>query len=492
MEYILALDQGTTSSRTLLVDQKGKIASSSQKELTQFFPNPGWVEHDPEEIFQTQLETINEVITKSKVEAKNIVGLGITNQRETVVIWEKATGNPIHKAIVWQDRRTSEFCEELKRSGPFEKIRNITGLPIDPYFSASKIKWLLDKIDGARKRAENGDLLFGTIDSWLIWKLTKGKVHATDFTNASRTMLFNIQKLEWDNELLSLFNIPATILPTVQKSSANYGFFELGECLIPIAGVAGDQQASLFGQGCLEKGDLKNTYGTGCFLLMNNGNEFSLSSHGLVTTLACSLTNEPVYAYEGSVFVAGAAIQWLRDSLEIIKSANETDEMALSVEENELVLVPAFVGLGTPYWDADARGAIFGLTRDSGRAHFAKAALQSIAFQTKDIIEAMIKDGGIKPIKLKVDGGATANKYLMQFQADILDLEINCAFNQDTTALGAAYLAGIEVGLWSLGDILKFSKSGNSWHPKMAEKSRDFLYTKWKKAVGRTLGWLKN
>ncbi|MFT6867615.1 MAG: glycerol kinase [Cyclobacteriaceae bacterium] len=492
MKYILTLDQGTTSSRTLVVNQNGEIVSSSQKEFTQYFPKPGWVEHDADEIYQTQLETVADAINKSNVAIEDIVGIGITNQRETVVIWDKNTGVPIHPAIVWQDRRTTEYCEGLKEKGFFDQIREKTGLPIDAYFSGSKVNWLLNHVEEARAKAQKGELLFGTIDTWLIWKMTNGKSHVTDMTNASRTMLFNIKTLNWDTDLLSLFEVPEIMLPEVKSSANAFGFYELDGHQIPIGGVAGDQQAALFGQGCLQKGQAKNTYGTGCFMLMNQGPEFVLSENGLITTLACSLADEPVYAFEGSVFVAGAAVQWLRDGLEIIDTAEQTQDMAATTEDDELVIVPAFVGLGTPYWDMYARGAIFGITRDSGRAQFAKAALQAIAFQTKDVIEAMSKDGGVALEKLKVDGGATANEYLMQFQSDILDVEILRPDNAETTAMGAAYLAGLHVGLWNTKQISELSSKGTSYHSKMSEGQRSKLYSNWKKAVSRTLGWLKD
>lgn len=492
IKYILALDQGTTSSRSLLVNESGEIMGSSQRELKQYFPKSGWVEHDAEEIYETQLSTLLETIEKSYIKETDVLAIGITNQRETIVIWDKATGKPIHNAIVWQDRRTSDFCDILKEKGLEEEIRNKTGLPIDAYFSASKVNWMLDNIEGARESAVKGELILGTIDSWLVWKMTKGASHITDMTNASRTMLFNIQTLEWDEELLSIFDIPISMLPKVKPSSSGFGFFKLNGISIPITGIAGDQQAALFGQGCLNKGDIKNTYGTGCFLLMNQGIDFTLSDHGLVTTLACSTEEKAVYALEGSVFIAGAAIQWLRDGLEIIESAEETQKMAESIDEDEVIMVPAFVGLGTPYWDMHARGAVFGLTRDTGRNHFARAALQSMAFQTKDVVEAMILDGGSKPKSLKVDGGATANEYLMQFQSDILDVKIIRASNPETTALGAAYLAGLQVGLWKLEDIAEFASSGKSFTSRMSAKKREKLYSNWKKAISRTLGWLKD
>lgn len=489
MKYVLALDQGTTSSRSLIFDRQGSIVSTAQQEFKQYFPQSGWVEHDALEIYETQMKTLRQAV--DGIDIGEIGAIGITNQRETIIVWDKQTGEPIHKAIVWQDRRTAEFCEDLNKRGLFDVIREKTGLPIDAYFSATKVHWLLQNVDGAIERSRRGDLLMGTIDTWLIWKVTGGKSHLTDMTNASRTMLFNIKTLQWDDELLEIFGIPKSMLPEVVASSSHFGSYELDGYQIPISGVAGDQQAALFGQGCLEKGDAKNTYGTGCFLLMNQGRDFALSEHGLVTTLACSLDKKPVYAFEGSVFIAGAAVQWLRDGLEIIETASETQSLAESVDTDDVVLVPAFVGLGTPYWDMYARGAVFGLSRDTGRAHFAKAALQAIAFQTKDITQAMIKDGGLKPETLKVDGGATANEYLMQFQSDILDMEILRAKNAETTALGAAFLAGLQVGFWSLDDVSRLSNRGISYKPKMQEGKRNELYENWSKAVSRTLGWLK-
>ncbi|MEP0369388.1 MAG: glycerol kinase GlpK [Cyclobacteriaceae bacterium] len=489
MKYVLALDQGTTSSRSLIFDRQGSIVSTAQQEFKQYFPQSGWVEHDALEIYDTQMKTLRQAV--DRIDISEIGAMAITNQRETIVVWDKQTGEPIHKAIVWQDRRTAGFCEELKKRELFDTIREKTGLPIDSYFSATKVHWLLQNVEGAIERANKGDLLMGTIDTWLIWKMTGGKSHLTDMTNASRTMLFNIKTLQWDHELLEIFGIPKTMLPEVVASSSHFGNCELDGYQIPISGVAGDQQAALFGQGCMEKGDAKNTYGTGCFLLMNQGQDFALSEHGLVTTLACSLDEKPVYAFEGSVFIAGAAVQWLRDGLELIETASETQSLAESVDTDDVVLVPAFVGLGTPYWDMYARGAVFGLSRDTGRAHFAKAALQSIAFQTRDIIEAMVKDGGLKPETLKVDGGATANEYLMQFQSDILDMEILKAKNAETTALGAAFLAGLQIGFWSVDDVSRLSSRGISYKPKMQEGKRNELYGNWSNAVSRTLGWLK-
>ncbi|WP_258104430.1 glycerol kinase GlpK [Marinoscillum sp. MHG1-6] len=493
MPYLLALDQGTTSCRTIVVDRSGKIVASDQLEFTQYFPKAGWVEHDAEEIFDIQMKTLKGALDKAGITASDVQAIGITNQRETTLVWDKETGKPIHHAIVWQDRRTSDFCEELKSIGYEETIRTKTGLPIDAYFSASKLHWLLNYVEGAHEKAEAGNLLFGTMDTWLIWKMTRGQSHVTDHTNASRTMLFDIAASEWDETLLSLFAVPRSMMPAVKSSSEHFGIFKMDGVEIPISGVAGDQQAALFGQGCVEKGDVKNTYGTGCFVLMNQGNEMTSSDFGLVTTRACSLDSKPVYALEGSVFIGGAAVQWLRDGINIIDHAAETQEMAEQAQgEDELVLVPAFVGLGTPYWDMYARGAVFGLTRDTGREHFAKAALQAIAFQTRDVLDAMEKDSGLKVETLKVDGGATANDYLMQFQADLLDTPIAVSEHTETTALGAAYLAGLQVGFWNLEEVKRFSNSGRHFSPKMEESKRERLYSQWKKAVSRTLGWLKD
>ncbi|MDH5604196.1 MAG: glycerol kinase GlpK, partial [Cyclobacteriaceae bacterium] len=424
-KFIIALDQGTTSSRALLFDEKANPLAVEQREFNQIFPKPGWVEHDPLEIWNTQLSVLSSLIANNGVKAGEITAIGITNQRETLVLWDKQTGQPVFNAIVWQDKRTSKLCDHLKEAGWEQYVRENTGLVIDSYFSATKIKWLLDNVEGARKRAERGELLAGTIDTWLIWKLTGGASHVTDVTNASRTMIFNIKTLEWDKKLLEILDIPECILPEVRPSAGHFGDWTFQGVKIPVTGVAGDQQAALFGQTCFEKGSAKNTYGTGCFMLMNTGNVMQLSRNGLVTTIASQVGNEVQYALEGSVFVAGAAVQWLRDGLKVIKSAGETEALAESVKEShDVVVVPAFTGLGAPYWDMYARGAIFGLTRDTETKHLVKATLDSLAYQTKDILEAMQKDASVPLAALKVDGGAVANNYLMQFQADILGVEV--------------------------------------------------------------------
>jgi len=489
-KHIIALDQGTTSSRTVLFNEKGKIDGISQQETKQIYPKHGWVEQDPIEIYQTQLQTFKDVIKKKKIDSSNIAAIGITNQRETTVIWNKKTGKPIYNAIVWQDVRTTDICKDLKKQGLDNYVKKNTGLVIDSYFSATKIKWILDNVTNARKQAENGELLFGTIDTWLLWNLTNGKVHATDYSNASRTMLYNIKTLQWDNKLLKILGIPKNMLPQVKASSYHYGNFTLDEINIPITGIAGDQQAALFGQACFEIGDTKNTYGTGCFLLMNTGEKIQYSKNGLLTTIAWGINNKVYYALEGSVFIAGAAVQWLRDGLKIIDNAQETEFYANQIkEESSVYVVPAFSGLGAPYWDMDARGAIFGLTRGTGRNHLIKATLESIAYQSKDLINAMQDDSKVKLNSLKVDGGASANNYLMQFQADILDTNVERAEIIESTALGAAYLAGIGIGLWSKEDILKNRKIDKKFNPNMEKQKRDKLYKNWKKAIKRTMNW---
>jgi len=491
MKYIVALDQGTTSSRAILFDKEAKIAGVCQKEYTQHFPKPGWVEHDPEEIWSSQLEVFELLLKENNVSVNDIISIGITNQRETTLVWDKATGKPVHNAIVWQDKRTADYCEELKEQGLSDEIKGRTGLVIDSYFSGTKIKWILDNVDGVRERAEKGELLAGTIDTWLIWKMTNGQRHVTDQTNASRTLVYNINELSWDTELLNLLTIPASLLPEVLPSSSHFGDFEFGGKSIPINGVAGDQQAALFGQACFEKGEAKNTYGTGCFLLMNIGNTPVLSEHGLLTTVACSTDGQPTYAFEGSVFVAGAVVQWLRDGLNIIKSASETEEIAKSVQEEEVIIVPAFAGLGVPYWDSSSRGAIFGLTRDSSTKHLVKAALQSIAYQTKDIVEAIQEDTKVKMQNLNVDGGASMNDYLMQFQSDILGIQVDRPEIFESTALGAAYLAGLKSGTWTIEDLKKIRKTSKLFKPDLSLDARASLYSKWKDAVSRTLNWHK-
>lgn len=490
-KFIVALDQGTTSSRAVLFNSKGEIKGIAQREFRQIFPKPGWVEHDPLEIFDSQMSVFKQLLSGKKIKAKNIAAIGITNQRETTVVWNKNTGIPVCNAIVWQDKRTAEICETMKKKG-FEKyVKESTGLVIDAYFSGTKVKWILDNVKGARKKAENGELLFGTIDSWLIWKLTNGKVHATDYSNASRTMLFNIKTLKWDKKMLNALAIPESMLAEVKNSADNFGWFEMDGVKIPIAGVAGDQQAALFGQTCFEQGTAKNTYGTGCFMLMNTGKKLQYSKSGLITTIAWGLNGKVSYALEGSVFIAGAAIQWLRDGLKIIKSANDSESFAIEAENSEEVyVVPAFTGLGAPYWDMYARGAIFGLTRDTGRSHLIKATLESLAYQTKDVLDAMQNDSGIKLKKLQVDGGACANNYLMQFQSGILNAKIERPEIIESTALGTAFLAGISIGMWTQKEISKMRKVSRVFSPKMNSPKRKKLYYGWQKAVKRTMGWV--
>ena len=490
-KYILALDQGTTSSRSVIVDEKGEIVAMEQQEFRQIFPKSGWVEHDPLEILESQLTTLKKVISKANISTKDIVGLGITNQRETTVVWNKNTGKPIYNAIVWQDKRTADICENLKEKGLENHIRKTTGLVVDAYFSGTKISWILENVEDAKEEAEKGDLLFGTIDSWLVWNLTEKKVHATDYSNASRTMIFDIKNLDWDAKILSALNIPKNMLPAVKPSSFHFGDFVLDGHKIPIAGIAGDQQAALFGQACFNKGEAKNTYGTGCFLLMNTGTEMQHSKNGMLTTIAWGIDNKVYYALEGSVFVAGAAIQWLRDGLKIIKSAEESEVFAAEIEgENPVIVVPAFAGLGAPYWDMYARGAIFGLTRDTGKNHLIKATLQSLAYQTKDLLNAMQNDAETPLTSLKVDGGASANNLLMQFQADILDVTVERPKITETTIMGAVYLAGICVGLWKQEDILSHRKIEKEFSPEFKNDKRERLYKQWLKAVERSKNWV--
>ncbi|KLU59261.1 glycerol kinase [Peptococcaceae bacterium CEB3] len=487
--YILALDQGTTSSRAILFDRQSRIVGKAQKELRQYFPQPGWVEQDAEEIWQSQLEVAREVMRQAGVSAENLAAIGITNQRETTVIWEKRTGKPISNAIVWQCRRTAPLVAGLKEQGLDGMIRAKTGLLLDAYFSGTKIQWLLDHVAGARAKAEQGDLLFGTIDSWLIWNLTGGRLHATDYSNASRTLLFNIHTLSWDPELLSVFNVPPSLLPEVRPSGGSFGetLPELLGGAVPLTGAAGDQQAALFGQTCFQPGMAKNTYGTGCFMLMNTGEKAVVSKKGLVTTIAWGLDKRVEYALEGSVFVAGAALQWLRDGLGILESAAESESMASEVADSGGVyFVPAFVGLGAPYWDMDARGAILGLTRGTGRAQIIRAALESLAYQTRDVLKAMEEDAGMKLKALRVDGGASANDFLMQFQADILGTRVERPAVTETTALGAAYLAGLAVGFWGGKEELEKNwLLQQSFQPDMPETVRSSLYEGWLEAVGR-------
>ena len=491
MRYILALDQGTTSARAIIFDENGSAIGSAQKEFPQIYPKPGWVEHDPEVIWKTQYEMLEEVCTKNNISAHDIAAIGITNQRETTVIWDKNTGKPIYNAIVWQDKRTAPICEDLKNDGLEAYVRKATGLVIDAYFSGTKVKWLLDNVEGARERAEQGDLLFGTIDTWLIWKLTNGKEHATDYSNASRTMLYNIRTLEWDKKLLEALNIPKNILPKVKNSSGSFGHALINEVEVPILGVAGDQQAALFGQLCFDPGTAKNTYGTGCFMLMNTGTEQFVSKSGLLTTIAWGIDGEITYALEGSVFIAGSAIQWLRDGLGLIETAADSEKIASEViNSEEVYVVPAFVGLGAPYWDMYARGGVFGLTQDTGKAHLVKATLDALAYQTKDVLLAMEKDTEIKLTKLKVDGGASANNLLMQFQADILNVSIERPKEIESTAMGVAYLAGIAAGIWSEEKLRETKQLDRTFLPEMEEEDRNKLYRGWKKAVSRCMDWI--
>ena len=490
-KYILALDQGTSSSRAIVFDRHGNTKAVSQKEFTQIFPKPGWVEHNPMEIWSSQAAVIAEAITSIDINGLNIAAIGITNQRETTIVWDAETGVPVYNAIVWQDRRTSEYCDSLKKDGRTDLIRSKTGLIIDAYFSATKIRWILDNVEGARKRAEEGKLRFGTVDTWLIWMLTRGEVHVTDVSNASRTMLFNIHTLEWDKELMTLFDIPESMMPQVKSSSEVYGYTKttLFAHEVPISGIAGDQQAALFGQMCTEPGSVKNTYGTGCFLLMNSGERPIMSSNNLLTTIAGKIGDTVNYALEGSIFVAGSVVQWLRDGLGIIRSSSEVEELAASVSDNGGVyFVPALTGLGAPHWDQYAKGSIYGISRGTTAAHIARAALEGIAFQTMDIVNAMQKDAGITLKELKVDGGASRNNLLMQFQADILETSVIRPKVTETTALGAAYLAGLAVGYWESLDHIK-SQWGveQEFTPKAdAEKISD-LKDGWAEAIKRTL-----
>ena len=494
MKYIVALDQGTTSSRAIIFDHDQNIISTSQKEFTQIYPKEGWVEHDPMEIWATQYGVLQEAMAKKSISPDDIAAIGITNQRETTIIWDKNTGKPVHNAIVWQCRRTASICDSLKETDGFEDyVRQNTGLVIDAYFSATKIKWILDNVEGAREKAERGDLLFGTVDTWLLWNLTNREVFVTDYTNASRTMLFNIKTLRWDEKILEMLDIPASMLPQVKNSSQVYGYAGLGQQgrKVPVAGIAGDQQAALFGQACFEQGQAKNTYGTGCFILMNTGEKFVKSSNGLLTTIAIGIDDRVTYALEGSVFIAGAVVQWLRDELRLIDSASETEQLAQSVSDSGGVyLVPAFTGLGAPHWDMYARGTITGITRGTGRSHIVRAALESIAYQTRDVLDAMMQDTGINLKSLKVDGGASQNNFLMQFQADILGKEVDRPVVTETTALGAAYLAGLATGFWkSRDEIAQKWSMDRKFMPVMNIDEREARYSKWKKAVTRATLW---
>ena len=495
-KYIVALDQGTTSSRAIIFDKEQNIIGMSQKEFTQIYPKEGWVEHDPMEIWATEYSVLQEVLAKSNITQEDIAAIGITNQRETTIVWDKNTGKPVYNAIVWQCRSTAHICNELKKQGLEQYIKDTTGLVIDAYFSATKIKWILDNVEGAREKANRGELLFGTVDSWLVWKLTNGKVHITDYTNASRTMLYNIKELKWDEKMLEILDIPKSMLPEVRNSSEVYGYANLGVkggVRVPIAGIAGDQQAALFGQAAFNKGDVKNTYGTGCFLLMNTGEKMVKSKNGLVTTIAIGMDNKVQYALEGSVFVGGAVVQWLRDELEMISDSSDTDYFATKVEDNGGVyVVPAFVGLGAPYWDMYARGTIVGLTRGTNKNHIIRAALESIAYQTKDVLDAMV-DEVKEDIKcIKVDGGASKNKFLMQLQSDIVGKKVIRPIITETTALGAAYLAGLAVGFWKDKDeISKFWYSSEEFNPNLDEEKREKYCKGWKKAVYRSKDWIE-
>ena len=490
-KYVMALDQGTTSSRAIIFDEHQNIVNMAQKEFTQHYPKAGWVEHDPLEIYASQYGVLVEVLARSGMEAGEISAIGITNQRETTIVWDKNTGRPVYNAIVWQCRRTSDFCTNLVERGYADEIRAKTGLLIDAYFSATKIKWILDNVEGARERAERGELLFGTVDTWLIWKLTGGAAHVTDVTNASRTMLFNIHTLKWDKDICALLDIPMCMLPKVCDSSMVYGAARIGGAEIPIAGAAGDQQAALFGQTCFARGDVKNTYGTGCFMLMNTGDTPVESKNGLLTTVAVGLNGKATYALEGSVFVGGAVIQWLRDELKLINESADSEYFANKVKDSAGVyVVPAFTGLGAPYWDMYARGAILGLTRGAGRNHIIRAALEGIAYQTLDVLKAMQADSGVQFKELKVDGGASANNLLMQFQADIAGVTVRRPMIRETTALGAAYLAGLATGVWrDLNDIKGQWTLDKLYEPQMEAARARELVDGWHKAVERARGW---
>ncbi|UXM94974.1 glycerol kinase GlpK [Bartonella sp. HY329] len=493
-KYIVALDQGTTSSRTLVLNKQAEVVSVAQREFTQIYPHPGWVEHDPREIWATQSSTLTEALAKAGITSDEIAGIGITNQRETTIVWEKATGKPVYNAIVWQCRRTTEICARLKKAGLEDHVRNNTGLVIDPYFSGTKIAWILENVEGAREKADRGELLFGTVDTWLIWNMTQGRVHVTEYTNASRTMIFNIHTLDWDEEMLKALNIPRSMLPEVKRSSQIYGQTNIGGrggTRIPIAGAAGDQQAALFGHICVNEGEAKNTYGTGCFMLMNTGKKAVTSHKGLITTIACDENGGPAYALEGSIFVAGAAIQWLRDELKFFTDAEDSEYFAEKVgTANGVYVVPAFTGLGAPYWDPFARGAIMGITRGVNRNHITRATLEAIAYQTKDVLDAMLDDAGTDMKALRVDGGAVANNFLMQFQADILQKPVERPVIREVTAFGAAYLAGLAVGFWkSLDEVRQVSRVEKLFSPSDDVAKQQKRYKGWKKAVQRVRDW---
>jgi glycerol kinase len=494
-QFILSLDQGTTSSRAIIFDKKGQIIALAQKDFQQKFPKAGWVEHDPKEIWTSQTSVAAEALAKANIKASQIAGIGITNQRETTILWDKNTGEPIYNAVVWQDRRTSAYCNQLKEKGLSELVNDKTGLIIDAYFSATKIKWILDNVEGARKKAEKGEICFGTVDSWLIWKLTGGRNHITDITNACRTMIYNIHEKKWDQELLDLLEIPSAILPEVRSSSEQYCTTsgDIFSAKIPIAGIAGDQQAALFGQLCHQPGMAKTTYGTGCFLVMNTGDKPVKSKNKLLTTIAWQIGHEVTYALEGSVFIGGAAIQWLRDGMQLFRHANESEALATSLKDNDGVyFVPALTGLGAPYWDQDARGSFFGITRGTTSAHFTRAALEAIAYQVNDVLKAMEKDSGKSTTEMKVDGGAVGNNFLMQFQTDLIQCEVKRPKITETTALGAAYLAGLAVGYWKdLEELKVLSETEKSFKPEMEQKKVDQYLHFWHKAVKRSRNWIE-
>ncbi len=492
-KYILAIDQGTTSSRAMLFNKQGQIVCQSQHEFTQYFPQPGYVLHDPNEIWASVSMCISECLMKTKVLPTQIAGIGITNQRETTIVWDKKTGKPIYQAIVWQSKQTNDICETMKEKGYESVVHQKTGLLIDPYFSATKIKWILDNVENARLKANRHELLFGTVDSWIVWNLSNGKLHITDYSNASRTMLFNIHTLQWDEELLKLFDIPASMLPEVKPSSMIYGmtsknaFFNVE---VPIAGIAGDQQAALFGQTCFQKGDVKNTYGTGCFMLMNTGKTPIASQKGLLTTIAWGINGEITYALEGSIFVAGSAVQWLRDGVKLIKTSKESETHAKAVSSSlGVYFIPAFVGLGTPYWEKDVKGAIFGLTRGTTREHLIRATLEAIAYQTKDVLSVMESESKIKLNRLRVDGGASNNDFLMQFQSDILNTYIDKPITSESTAMGASFLAGLAIGYWTISDIKSMWGIDKIYKPSMDESTRKTLYDGWKKAISSCISY---
>lgn len=491
MKYILSIDQGTTSTRAIIFDHDSNIIAMASEEITQIYPHPGWVEHNPNQIWVSVLAVMARVLLEANIKPQDIASVGITNQRETTIVWDKTTGQPIHNAIVWQSRQTSSICDDLNQKGYGPLFKSKTGLLIDAYFSGTKVKWILDNVPGAKEKAHKGDLLFGTIDTWLVYKMTGETIHVTDYTNASRTLLYNIHELKWDQEILDILGIPNTMLPKVKSSSEIYGYstpHHFFGVQVPIAGIAGDQQAALFGQNCFEKGMVKNTYGTGCFMLMNTGDKPIVSDHGLLTTIAWGLDGKITYALEGSVFVGGSSVQWLRDGIKLIQSASETEKLALSLKSNEGVyIVPAFVGLGTPYWDSDARGAVFGLTRGTTKEHFARATLEAICYQSMDVLRAMEEDTKLPIKSFKVDGGATVNQFLMQFQSDILNLRVEQPKILETTALGAAYLAGLAVGFWKSVDDVKASwQLKKAYNPQMDEATRNHLVKGWKIAVAAT------